>query len=207
MNNNNSSESTISTPNSSQTTLFSLADFNKKKIEVSFTSAKTSSDGGLMLLREVDKQIDLIGKLAACVKDDRHQGYVQHSIDSMLRQRIMQVAAGYEDANDCDALKDDEIIKLCANVTKLSLPSRLCVDLKIISEVLNFMVLQKYLFIISLNHIKILLSLLFLSLTIQMLLPMDSSRLFVIIESRKGISPLRSHGTVRDSLPSYGSSC
>lgn len=118
MNNNNSSESTISTPNSSQTTLFSLADFDKKKIEVSFTSAKTSSDGGLMLLREVDKQIDLIGKLAACVKDDRHQGYVQHSIDSMLRQRIMQVAAGYEDANDCDTLKDDEIIKLCANGTK-----------------------------------------------------------------------------------------
>jgi hypothetical protein len=180
MNNNNSSESTISTPNSSQTTLFSLADFDKKKIEVSFTSAKTSSDGGLMLLREVDKQIDLIGKLAACVKDDRHQGYVQHSIDSMLRQRIMQVAAGYEDANDCDALKDDEIIKLCANGTKLSLPSRLCVDLKIISEVLNFLVLQKCLLIISLNHIKILLSLLFLTLTIQMLLPMDSSRVFVI---------------------------
>jgi hypothetical protein len=36
----------------------------------------------------------------------------------MLRQRIMQVAAGYEDANDCNSLKDDEILKFCANGRK-----------------------------------------------------------------------------------------
>jgi len=87
--------------------------------------AKTSSDGGMVLLREVDNQIGLIDKLSACrvsgrhgIKDDRHQSYVQHSIDSMLRQRIMQVAAGYEDANDCNSLKDDEILKFCANGRK-----------------------------------------------------------------------------------------
>jgi len=109
-NTDNYSDSTIFDLNSSQVSLFSLADFDKKKVDVSFTSPKTSSDGGLVLLREVDKQIGLIDKLSACIKDDRHQSYVQHSIDSMLRQRIMQVAAGYEDANDCNSLKDDEIL-------------------------------------------------------------------------------------------------
>jgi hypothetical protein len=117
-NTDNYSDSTIFDLNSSQVSLFSLADFDKKKVDVSFTSPKTSSDGGLVLLREVDKQIGLIDKLSACIKDDRHQSYVQHSIDSMLRQRIMQVAAGYEDANDCNSLKDDEILKFCANGRK-----------------------------------------------------------------------------------------
>jgi len=65
-NTDNSSDSTILDPNSSQVSLFSLADFDKKKVDVSFTSPKTSSDGGLVLLREVDKQIGLIDKLSAC---------------------------------------------------------------------------------------------------------------------------------------------
>lgn len=114
----NSSDSTTSGRNSVQTSLFNLADFDSKKIEVSFTSPNTSSDGGLVLLREVDKQIGLIDRLSTCIKDNRHQSYVDHSIDSLLRQRIMQIAAGYEDANDCNDLKDDEIFKFCANGTK-----------------------------------------------------------------------------------------
>ena len=96
-------------------TLFNLSDFGKKKVEVSFTMEETSNDGGLLLLKEVDNQIGLIDSLTGCLQDDRHQGYVKHSIGSMLRQRIMQIAAGYEDANDCNALKDDEILKVCAN--------------------------------------------------------------------------------------------
>lgn len=100
---------------STQSSLLKLSDFNKKKVEVSFTLPKTSSDGGLILLREVDKQIGLIDRLSGCIDDSRHQSYVKHSVDSMMRQRIMQIAAGYEDANDCNTLKDDEIFKFCAN--------------------------------------------------------------------------------------------
>ena len=43
---------------------------------------------------------------------------MDHSIESMLSQRVMQIAAGYEDANDCNELKDDEILKLCTNQSK-----------------------------------------------------------------------------------------
>ena len=96
-------------------TLFNLSDFNRKKVEVTFTASQTSHDGGLLLLNEIEKEIGLIGKLASCVDDTRHQGYVQHTMDSMFRQRIMQIAAGYEDANDCNTLKDDAILKICAD--------------------------------------------------------------------------------------------
>ena len=95
-------------------TLFNLSDCDKKPVDVRFSGEQTSHDGGLLLLREVEKQTGLIDRLAGCVKDFRHQGYVQHSVRSMLSQRIFQIAAGYEDANDCNSMKNDGILKLCA---------------------------------------------------------------------------------------------
>jgi len=103
---------------SAQPHLFTLSDIKRKKVEVKFTMEKTSNDGGLLLLREVESQIGLISSLANCIKDERHQSYVEHSIKSMLSQRVMQIAAGYEDANDCNVLNEDEILKLCANQEK-----------------------------------------------------------------------------------------
>ncbi|MCA1744962.1 MAG: IS1380 family transposase [Bacteroidales bacterium] len=95
-------------------TLFNLSDFDKKNVELRFSAKQTSHDGGLLLLREVEQQIGLIGRLAGCLKDNRHQSYVKHNVTSMLTQRIFQIAAGYEDANDCDSMKDDGILKLCS---------------------------------------------------------------------------------------------
>lgn len=110
----NISDQRVKSQNSSQPTLFNLADLENKNVEVNFGLAETSNDGGLLLLREVEKQIGLINRISACITDGRHQSYVKHSADTMLRQRIMQIAAGYEDANDCNKLKDDEIIKICS---------------------------------------------------------------------------------------------
>ena len=95
-------------------TMFNLSDFGKKKVEVSFTNERISNDGGLLLLNEIENQIGLIDKLASCIVDTRHQSYIDHSIESMLKQRIMQIAAGYEDANDCNTMRDDGILKICA---------------------------------------------------------------------------------------------
>lgn len=94
--------------------MFNLSDVGKKTVDVRFSAQQTSHDGGLLLLREVEQQVGLIGRLAECVNDTRHQGYVQHSIKSMLSQRIFQIAAGYEDANDCDSMKGDGILQICA---------------------------------------------------------------------------------------------
>jgi len=95
-------------------TLFNLSDFDKKSVEVTFKAEQTSSDGGLLLLNEIEKQIGLISKMADCIHDPRHQGYVDHSITAMVKQRIFQIAAGYEDANDCNTLRNDGIIKVCS---------------------------------------------------------------------------------------------
>lgn len=115
---NNNQYSNTEIPVPAQPQLFNLSDTKRKKVEVKFTMEKTSNDGGLLLLREVENQIGLIGSLSNCIKDGRHQSYVEHSIKSMLNQRVMQIAAGYEDANDCNVLNDDEILKLCANQEK-----------------------------------------------------------------------------------------
>lgn len=94
--------------------LFDIKPLNKKPIELSFTSEKVSSDGGLLLLREVENQIGILSALTDCIDDTRHPGYIQHTLDSMLTQRVFQIAAGYEDANDSDTLRDDLILKICS---------------------------------------------------------------------------------------------
>ncbi|MDR0348345.1 MAG: transposase, partial [Tannerella sp.] len=63
-------------------------------MEVSYTSPDTSSYGGLLLLREVEKHTSVIGSLNGCLTDSRHEGYVRHTYKEMLTRRIMQIAAG-----------------------------------------------------------------------------------------------------------------
>ena len=99
--------------NSGQQTLFNLSNFGNKKVEVQFTAEQISTDGGLLFLKEVDENIGLIGRIAACLEDHRHQSYVIHDMKSLLSQRIMQIAAGYEDANDCNELRNDGVLKIC----------------------------------------------------------------------------------------------
>lgn len=85
-----------------------------KNIELSFTGEEVSSDGGLLLLREVDIQLGLTQGLAECVIDQRDPRYIDHLVHEMIAQRIFQIAAGYEDCNDCDDLRSDAVLKSCA---------------------------------------------------------------------------------------------
>jgi hypothetical protein len=85
-----------------------------KQVELSFSGDQISSDGGLLLLREVESQLCLIDRISSCITDDRDQRYTDHTIKEMLTQRVFQIAAGYEDCNDCDDLRDDMIFKMCA---------------------------------------------------------------------------------------------
>src|SRR5699024_10394189 len=74
-----------------QPTLFDLCDFGKKKVEVQFTTEQISTDGGLLFLKEVDRQIGLIGSIVSCFEDNRHQSYVKHDTKSLVKQRVMQI--------------------------------------------------------------------------------------------------------------------
>jgi hypothetical protein len=66
------------------------------------------------LLREVENQLGLIDRINDCITDDRDHRYINRTIKEMLIQRVFQIAAGYEDCNDCNDLRDDMIFKVCA---------------------------------------------------------------------------------------------
>lgn len=83
-----------------------------KKVEADFDGGTLTSDGGALFLREVEAQVGVIDRIVAALRDRRHASYVQHSLRDLLRQRVFQIACGYEDANDCDALRGDPAFKL-----------------------------------------------------------------------------------------------
>lgn len=91
-----------------------LLPVGNKKVELSFSGEQISSNGGLLHLREVEEQIGIIEGISGCITDKRDQRYIDHAIKEMLIQRIFQIAAGYEDCNDCDDLRGDTIFKTCA---------------------------------------------------------------------------------------------
>lgn len=82
-----------------------------KKVIAEFEDVAMSSDGGILLAAEVERYLGLVDRLAACIKDPRQRGKVVHEIRDMLRQRILQIMAGYEDADDCDHLARDPAFK------------------------------------------------------------------------------------------------
>ena len=85
-----------------------------KNIELSFNGDRISSDGGLLLLRELDSQLNLLSSVSNCIRDERDQRYIDHTVKELLSQRVFQIAAGYEDCNDCNDLREDMIFKMCA---------------------------------------------------------------------------------------------
>ena len=77
------------------------------KIVLDFNGGQITSDSGLLLLRQFDEQRALTKKLRGLLNDWRHPGFIEHSTDQMLCQRIYQIAAGYEDCDDADRLRTD----------------------------------------------------------------------------------------------------
>jgi hypothetical protein len=103
----NQTDSTISQPK-----LFDLQPIDNKRVEVGFTAQEISSDGGLLLIKDVEQRIGIIKAITACMDDTRHQSYIHHSLEEIAAQRVYQIVAGYEDANDCNKLRDDTIMKM-----------------------------------------------------------------------------------------------
>ena len=85
-----------------------------RKITAVFDEPLVSSDGGLMLIREALHETGIIGALAGALGDPRHPSYIDHTTEELLTQRIAQICCGYEDADDCDHLRDDPLFKITA---------------------------------------------------------------------------------------------
>ena len=80
-------------------------------LEAAFDGGRLTSDGGLPWLAEADAVLGLCGALAGVVPDWR-RGPVRHSLETLVRQRVLQIACGYEDQDDADALRTDPLLKL-----------------------------------------------------------------------------------------------
>lgn len=91
---------------------FSLPAVCRKKVDVAFDGGLLSSDGGVVLLRDVERRLGLAARLAECLVDRRDPARIDHALVEMLRLRMFLIAAGYEDADDCDALRADPVFKL-----------------------------------------------------------------------------------------------
>ena len=84
----------------------------RKKVTLAFDGGRLSSDAGVLLLREAERELGLAERLAACIKDRRDAAKLDHTLVEMLRTRMFAIAAGYEDARDCDALRHDPVFKM-----------------------------------------------------------------------------------------------
>ncbi len=94
----------------------------RREVVARFDGGTISSDGGAFLLRQTDKRLNLIARLAECFLDGRNQDLVEHTIMEMLAQRIYGLALGYEDINDHEQLRKDPVFGILAGREALEEP-------------------------------------------------------------------------------------
>lgn len=83
-----------------------------KPLKAVFDQADSSSDGGAILLKACDQNLGLIEAISSCLRDDRQQGKVSHSIRDLVQQRVFGINCGYEDCNDSARLASDPVQRL-----------------------------------------------------------------------------------------------
>ena len=93
---------------------FSFTAHFSRRVEAEFSARRVSGDGGALLLREVDRKINLLRRLAGCFTDGRDPERIEHTVAEMLSQRIYGLALGYEDLNDHEQLRSDPLLAVLA---------------------------------------------------------------------------------------------
>jgi hypothetical protein len=101
---------------------FGFESLGSREIVARFDGGTISSDGGAFLLRQTDRRLNLLPRLAECFLDGRNPNMVDHSIQEMLSQRIYGLALGYEDLNDHEQLRHDPVFGILAGREDLEQP-------------------------------------------------------------------------------------
>jgi hypothetical protein len=94
--------------------LFAFAPVENRAVVASFDGGRITSDAGALLLGATDCVIGLTRRFAACFKDSRNVDFVEHSVQTLVTQRIVGIALGYEDVVDHDELRHDPVMAVLA---------------------------------------------------------------------------------------------
>jgi hypothetical protein len=95
-------------------TLFEFAPVEGRAVVAGFDGGAISSDAGALLLGETDRAIRLSERFASCFTDARMAELVEHEVHTMVLQRVIGIALGYEDLNDHDQLRHDPVLAVLA---------------------------------------------------------------------------------------------
>ena len=101
-------------PTECNPTLFEFAPVDGRRVVAAFDGGAITSDAGALLLGETDRAIRLTERFAACFIDARVPELVEHEISTMVLQRVVGIALGYEDLNDHDELRHDPVLAVIA---------------------------------------------------------------------------------------------
>ena len=94
------------------------------KLVVDFAGGTLTTDAGLLLVRDFDEHLGLSADVIRRITDTRDARYITHELDELLRQRLYQIAAGYEDVNDADRLRHDPTFQVVASDGRTPLGSQ-----------------------------------------------------------------------------------
>src|SRR3954451_3092009 len=95
--------------------LFAFAPAEGRAVVASFDGGAITSDAGVLLLGATDRVLGLTRRLAACFKDSRDRCYTEHALETLVMQRVVGIALGYEDLNDHDQIRHDPVLAALAN--------------------------------------------------------------------------------------------
>lgn len=101
-------------PTECSPTLFEFARVEGRVVVAGFDGGRITSDAGALLLGATDRVIGLTARFAACFRDARHQPATEHTVETLVLQRTIAIALGYEDLNDHDTLRHDPLMAVLA---------------------------------------------------------------------------------------------
>ncbi|HTR66966.1 MAG TPA: IS1380 family transposase [Terriglobales bacterium] len=103
-------------------TLFPFEAHFSRQVVGQFTGDRLTTEGGSLLLRQAERKIGLLRRVAACFTDYRQPERIEHRLEEMLAQRIYGLALGYEDLNDHEQLRQDPLLGVLAGKKDLAEP-------------------------------------------------------------------------------------
>jgi hypothetical protein len=90
-----------------------------REVVARFDGGTMTSDGGAVLLRETDRRLNLLPRLAACFEDRRQPWLISHTVQEMVAQRVYALALGYEDLSDHDQLREDPLLAVLSGKARV----------------------------------------------------------------------------------------